>query len=357
MRRWISRGAAALAMGGLFAGIWHLAHHRYALPHSPYHLSPVEEARLTHYFPDAARHGNYEVTAETLKRWMEAGTPLVLIDVRQPGGAKGFRSGHIEGALNIPLQWMGRELTAHHPYTERLAFASQSEGHYEATIQFFPLPRHERIVVMCYDGNGGQMTPALLRTLGYDAYGLKDGVALWNDKLNVWPRWADAAAAVNWPVAAGDQGAFSLQKPTAGDDRLGLSAARRVAAFFRQARHPYPTGYAYPWTIEPDALAADLASPHPPQVIDLRSPEAFRRSHIPHSINIPFQDLGANLNRINPAERVVLVSQSLQRAAQANAIMRLMGYRSDVLKQGLADWNRSLDTVPHSHEYPVVRGK
>ncbi|AEJ40608.1 Rhodanese domain protein [Sulfobacillus acidophilus TPY] len=356
MKRLGVGGALFLLVGGVAAVLWWLTRSPgYGLPPNPYGLTASQEARVIRYFADAAHHQNYQISVTTLHQWLVDKRPVLMIDVRQPYGQMGYQSGHIPGAVNIPLQWMGEELEATRRYTRTLPFVTDAGTTRMDRITFFPLPRREPIVVMCYDGNGGEMTPVLLRLLGYSAYGLKDGVALWNPALNVWPARGTTGAGGDLPLATGAS-PVALKPAATGPDILGPALASRVSPFFTRLNHPYPAGYAFPWTILPGALYAALAAPHPPQVIDLRSPKAFQAGHIAGSVNIPFALLGGNLNRLNPHEPVVLVSQSLQSAAQANAVLRLLGYRSYVLKQGLASWNHQENHIPPPHHYPIVEG-
>ncbi len=61
-----------------------------------------------------------------------------------------FANGHIQGAVNIP-------------------FAKDMQN------QFSTLPTDKKIVVYCYWGESSFQTVAVLRLLGYDAYGLIGG--------------------------------------------------------------------------------------------------------------------------------------------------------------------------------------
>lgn len=331
----------------LVGGVWYWQ----ALPHgstppvSPYGIVPNA---ITAYFGDAVRHQDYEISATTLHTWLKAGKPIVLVDLRQPLGPMGYEKGHIAGAHNIPLQWFGTELTATHRFTRVVPVDTGS-----MRIHFFPLPRHRPLVIMCYDGNGGEMTPAILRLLGYQAYGLRDGVSSWNAKLNVWP---DPSTVESLPLTAGSRTPRGLQPALSGPDRLGPTWARRIQPFWQRLSRVYPKGYSRPWTVDAPALWALLMGPQPPEVIDLRSPTQFAAGHITHSLNIPFAQLGSNLARVSSTREVVLVSQTLQKAATANAILRLLGYHSYVLKKGLVTWNRGLGSIAPPRHYWIVTG-
>lgn len=343
--RWMW-GAVAIALFAISIWAWlSLNVEKPKTPASPYGI-PV--GAVTSYFAEAASHQDYQVTALALHQWIARGQPVTLIDVRQPSGTEGFNLGHIPGAYNIPLQDFGTELMATHSYTKIVPVDGGS-----APIHFFPLPRHTPIVVMCYDGDGGEMTPAILRLLGYDAYGLKDGVSSWNPLLNVWP---SLATVTNLPLTTRNSPQSSLNPPRLGHYVLGFSWASKVASYWHNLNRAYPTGYSRPWTIAPAALFAALSGPTPPQVIDLRPSQQFNAGHIAGSINIPFGQLGANLNLVSPTKEVVLVSQTLQNAAQADALLRLLGYHAYVLQRGIVTWSSTLGTIPTPHQYPIVTG-
>lgn len=314
-------------------------------PISPYGLAPRSIAT---YFGDAVRHQDYEISATTLHAWLKSGKPVVLVDLRQPGGPMGYEVGHIGGAHNIPLQWFGTELTATHRFVRRVPVDTGL-----MRVHFFPLPHHRPLVIMCYDGNGGEMTPAILRLLGYQAYGLRDGVSSWNARLNVWPAFATIG---NLPLVTGSATPPPLHRVLDGRDRLGSAWASRIQPFWKKLSHVYPIGYSRPWTVDAPALWALLTGPNPPEVIDLRSPTQFAAGHITHSLNIPFGQLGSNLARVSSTRQVVLVSRTLQKSAAANAILRLLGYHSYVLKKGLVTWNSRLGTITPPQDYRIVTG-
>ena len=324
------------------------------LPPSPYGLTVAEQQTVLNYFTAASAQGGFEVTASTLHQWLLDKKPVLLIDVRQPYGPAGYNHGHIAGAVNIPLQAFGQELLATHTYTAAIKTYGGGLGQIKAApIRFFPLPKNEPIVVMCYDGDGGEMTPALMRLLGYQAYGLRWGVAGWNQILDVWPNPAFVAPL---PVVRGAS-TLRLAPAPSGPYQLGPSLAPALATFYQNLNRIYPPGYGRPYTIVAEQLYSELAAPNPPLVVDLRSPSAYAAGHIPGSLNIPFKDLGGNLNKLPGGSRqIVLVSATLQASAQACAILRILGYRAYVLKQGLATWNPEFAAPANLPHYPLVTG-
>ncbi|POB10184.1 rhodanese-like domain-containing protein [Sulfobacillus sp. hq2] len=317
-------------------------------PPNPYGLSIAEKRTIARYFAVAAAHHDYEVTAAQLATWINRPyNRPVLIDVRQPFGPDGYSRGHIAGSHNIPLQDMGQELLTQKPRTITMMSALGI-----AHIHLFPLPKHRPVVVFCYDGDGGEMTPALLRLLGYNAYSLRWGTSAWNRLLDTWPTASEVSPL---PLVTSSIAPPRNVAPPSGNDRVPFRLARPFATFWTRLNQKYPEGYGRPWTIGPNTLLNLLSTSHAPMIVDLRSPQAFNRGHIPGSVNIPFRLLGANLTKIPYRKEVVLVSGTLQKAAQATAILRILGYNAFVLKQGLADWAPQF--VPHlgNVEYPIVK--
>lgn len=356
MRRGTIVGATVGLVVIAMAGLWYGKSHRVSDGPlaNPYALSQSERATVLNYFTAAGAHAHYEVTASTLHRWLLDKKPVLMMDVRQPYGPDGYNRGHVPGAVNIPLQAFGQELMATHTYTATVKTYWGDQSRIKtAPIKFFPLPHNEPIVVMCYDGNGGEMTPVILRLLGFDAYGLRWGVSGWNQALDVWP----TVTHVNPLPVTGGQGNTRLRRGPSGSYDLGVSFAPALSGFYQNLNRTYPSGYARPWTILAETLYEELKAPHPPVVVDLRSPVAYGAGHIPGSINIPFDQLGGNLSALpGDSRQVVLVSQTLQQSAEACAILRILGYRAYVLKQGLATWNPEFAAPASLFQYPIVTG-
>mgnify|MGYP002737593909 CR=1 FL=1 len=84
-----------------------------------------------------------------------------------------------------------------------------------------------------------------------------------------------------------------------------------------------------------------LASPNPPRVIDVRTPGEFETVHIAGAYNVPLDLLREHREEIRAHldDQVVLVCQSGQRAAQADATLRAAGLGNvHVLDGGMAAW-------------------
>jgi rhodanese-related sulfurtransferase len=323
------------------------------------HARPSQSAlALTHavrnYFAIAAQHQDYQVSAPELYRWIYQDHRAVqIIDVRQPLGPFNFFDGHIPGAMDIPVQLFWMEIGLRTPETFRVGLPDPSGVVHEFTLRLVPLAHHEPIVVMCYDGNGGEMIPAVLRLLGYDAYSLQYGISSWNKTLNVWPT---PGSLTNLPVVAGPSHFHGPSVAPTGIDIAGSRYTARIAALLKSMSQNYPPGYSRPWTIAPAMLYQALTSVAPPFVLDLRTPREFAAAHIPGSVNIPFADLGQALGQLPRDREIVVVSAHLQRAAQTCVLLRLLGYHAYALKMGLAAWNSHVASVVPTATYPLTTG-
>lgn len=65
--------------------------------------------------------------------------------------------------------------------------------------------------------------------------------------------------------------------------------------------------------------------------------------------------LGDEIKTLPQNRQIGLVSQAMQSAAQATAVLRILGYKAFVLRQGLVSWNPTFKPpVPH-HHYALVK--
>lgn len=96
--------------------------------------------------------GVQNINAETLREKMRKGGKIKIVDVREPYE---FQSGHIQGAVNIPLG--------------RIAFVARKE-----------LSPDEEIVLVCRSGNRSMQAARKLSRMGYRRlYNLSGGMMMW----------------------------------------------------------------------------------------------------------------------------------------------------------------------------------
>lgn len=93
--------------------------------------------------------------------------------------------------------------------------------------------------------------------------------------------------------------------------------------------------------ISADELADLIDAGADVRVVDIRSPAAFARGHIPDSVNIPFAELPQRVEELTGAERVVTVCPHGKASVQA---ARLVGSyqgstgRVESLAAGIEGW-------------------
>ena len=99
--------------------------------------------------------------------------------------------------------------------------------------------------------------------------------------------------------------------------------------------------------ISADELWELIRGDDPVRIVDIRSPERFRRGHIPGSENIPFAELTAKIETFDGEDRVVTVcphGQSSVQAARLIASFEGFGGRVESLETGIDGWPHELET-------------
>jgi rhodanese-related sulfurtransferase len=121
----------------------------------------------------------FQLSRTQLVPLLNAGnSSIYIIDVRQATGNAGYATGHIAGAHNIPFQNMS------------------------AAVAAGLVPQNKIIIDVCYTGQTGAQTTAILRALGYTAYNLSGGMAAWNNATRV-SAAAPIAVGENYPIVTG----------------------------------------------------------------------------------------------------------------------------------------------------------
>jgi rhodanese-related sulfurtransferase len=108
--------------------------------------------------------------------------------------------------------------------------------------------------------------------------------------------------------------------------------------------------------ISTDEVAALLDDDDGPRVIDIRSPGAFARGHIPGSENVPFDELPDRIEEYADADHIVTVCPHGKASVQA---ARLIGSyegttdaRIESMAGGLDAWDGDLETETTSDDTP-----
>lgn len=92
-------------------------------------------------------------------------------------------------------------------------------------------------------------------------------------------------------------------------------------------------------------------------VVDIRSPGAFKRGHIPGSENVPFPSLVDSVERFEGEDRVVTVCPHGKSSVQAaRLIASYEGFDGDVesFEPGLSGWDGPLESAASGDEGPAA---
>jgi rhodanese-related sulfurtransferase len=99
--------------------------------------------------------------------------------------------------------------------------------------------------------------------------------------------------------------------------------------------------------ISPSEVEALLETTEAPRIVDIRSPAAFERGHIPGSENIPFNQLPQRVETLVDADRIVTVcphgQASVQAARLINSYEGTETARVESMHGGLTEWDGELE--------------
>jgi sulfur-carrier protein adenylyltransferase/sulfurtransferase len=96
--------------------------------------------------------------------------------------------------------------------------------------------------------------------------------------------------------------------------------------------------------VAPTALAAELASPEPPVVVDVREPEEWALGHLPTARLIPKDELLEHVDELTGARSLVLYCRSGGRSGQSTRQLLDLGFTNvRSLKGGINAWSDEVD--------------
>jgi len=271
-------------------------------PVSPTVTIPAEEQEIfefdivliavTDYLTDRA--GNMK--AEDLYMKIADDTAPYIVSVRSTDD---YAAGHIPGAVNTSFA----DLTT--------------------------LPENEEILIYCYTGQSASFGATVLGVLDYDVQNLLHGMSSWSANPDVYKtRFNPEMAQGNFQVEIEANSAGSYSYPVL-DNTSSINEAAIVEAAVATVSPKYIT-------------AADLnmkiADNENMTILSVRSTEHYSAGHIPGAINIDLSDLADNLNRLDPDKPVYVYCYTGHSAAQAAALLQMLGYDACSLKFGICSW-------------------
>jgi glyoxylase-like metal-dependent hydrolase (beta-lactamase superfamily II)/rhodanese-related sulfurtransferase len=98
--------------------------------------------------------------------------------------------------------------------------------------------------------------------------------------------------------------------------------------------------------IDPEELARRVAEPDAPLVLDVRSGSEYAAEHIPHSLHIPYGDLGGRLDELPRDRPVATICRGGKRSGLAASILQREGF-ADVIHvgKGVGAWRAAGNPV------------
>ena len=214
--------------------------------------------------------------------------------------AEDYAKGHIPGAVNIKFS----ELNT--------------------------LPEDEEILVYCYTGQSASMAAATMGVLGYDVQNLLHGMSSWSTDSNVYvsrfnpeTSQGDYAVETTANTATETYDFLEMDNTTSSDaDEIIEAAAKTVS----------------PKYITAADLNMKIAEGEDITIVSVRSAEHYAAGHIPGAINIGLSSLAENLDKLDPDAPVYVYCYTGHSAAQATALLNMLGYDAYSLKFGMCGW-------------------
>jgi rhodanese-related sulfurtransferase len=248
---------------------------------------------VAEYLPNKA--GNLK--ASDLHMMIVDGFAPYIVSLRS---AEDYAKGHIPGAVNMQFS----ELST--------------------------LPEDEEILVYCYTGQSSSFAAAVLGVLGYDVQNLLHGMSSWSDDPEVYvSRFDPASSQGSYKVETTPNTPGSYDYPDL-DNTTSNNADDIIAAAGATVSPKYIT-------------AADLhmkiAEGDDMTIVSIRSADDYAAGHVPGAINISLGSLADNLDAIDPDETVYVYCYTGQSAAQAVALLQMLGYDAYSLKFGMCGWS------------------
>jgi phage shock protein E len=93
--------------------------------------------------------------------------------------------------------------------------------------------------------------------------------------------------------------------------------------------------------LEPTQVEGMIAQTPRPFILDVRTPEEYRESHIQGAELIPLNELSQKTGRIPKTREVVCVCHSGNRSSSAARYLADLGYKVSNMRGGMARWERA----------------
>lgn len=206
---------------------------------------------------------------------------FLLVDMRS---ADSYAEGHAEGAVNIPFAEIGNKLNV--------------------------LPLDKQVYFVCYSGQTSAQATAVANLVGVEAFSFLSGMNFgWSDDL----------------VLETEENAIpeAVERELTDKEQIVWDAATKYFADGNKI-------------ISSEDLM-DLVEDNPDMItiLDIRSEEDYAEGHIQSAINIPYAQVGDNLESIPTNRPVYVTCYSGQTAGIVAGGMRIAGYNAFSVNRGM----------------------
>jgi rhodanese-related sulfurtransferase len=198
------------------------------------------------------------------------------------------------------------------------------------------LPKGEKIYVYCYTGHTGSQVAALLNLCGYDATNITWGIMGWTKDTSVATKQFSNPAADLPAETTINQATATYSLPA-----LDVTSSTSEPEIIRAACDSYASaGFKNISAADLNALITDADPNNDPVIVSVRSAEDYAKGHIPGAINIGLKDIAKleNLQKLNPAKKIVVYCYTGRTGSQGTAILNALGYDAANLLWGISGW-------------------
>ncbi len=213
----------------------------------------------------------------------------ILFDIRRN---EDYLRGHIKGAINLPYADFRNKVNV--------------------------LPKDRTIYLVCYSGQTSGQTTMAATLLGYTVYSFQGGMNFGFSAIEDNEKWL---AQSSNPLPEAKELELNKRQQILWD--AGTSFFNDRTDFIVAPNHL-------------EALIKDV--PDSIIVLDIRSEESFVTGHIKGAINIPFEEIGNNLNKIKTNRAIYVVSYTGQKAGAIVGALRIANYNAMLLRRGILSW-------------------
>jgi len=267
---------------------------------------------------DAKSRDSFEMTRAYVQTWVSQAAKNVPI----------LSSSHLKEKI---LHEWDDQSKRHQIVSVRKPDTFSSAGHIPNSINVYwvdiatdeglsHLDPDKTLVLYCNYGHASMISATILGLLGYDCLSLDFGMMDWNLEAMIKKPWDQSALPI---ISVDETEAKSIIR-------------EMVNRYFSHEVSPVIRSHDLKALLDDwDQNDAEY------QIVDVRPYTDYKIGHIPHAINIPWEQVAEieNLQKLDPNRTVIVYCRNGQLGQLATTVLNLLGYRAVDLLFGMADWN------------------